>query len=486
MSRQSNRGYLLPEPLTGYELDCLTVKVPRNKTYQYAIIGAITTLTKWWQWERTGDNSGSIAAQYWRDIILDSLTIGPCEEPRPLPPAQGSSIGAGGSGDIETFLYLLEELDMKYRVNGELYEVVLDLVPCGCGGEFVDGDLQEKLGALVNNPELNPGAADVNSSYVSLLDLCAGIGDWLIPSLRQTLNGVENATLLSQFAGEFVDVIESLVSSVAESLDELEDAFDNQESALIDALRPAVVGTTPVLSRFNISDPGLPLSRDNLRGIALRVPPLFSGGSLGALVSLWANTTNLETVNGLAARVGGQGSGATDCESALTSVGRVPVARPPDPASEFSECGDYDFEVGTFGWNDSNRNLGGGNYVNPHVVGSGWRMVVNTQANRNGILVVSGATSTSAIASIDTYWNLGTTGTLTTPAVFWDTSTTGGGAIPSDAGSLINTVNNVEQWRHTPANPIPSGNFIFARREDNGAVNPNSDVFLERIVITCA
>lgn len=73
-------GYLLPTPITGYDLICVTLKIPDVQEYRAAFRGAIKRLTEWHSWQRTGDTKGSQAATYWRQIINDHLIIQDCNE----------------------------------------------------------------------------------------------------------------------------------------------------------------------------------------------------------------------------------------------------------------------------------------------------------------------------------------------------------------------------------------------------------------------
>lgn len=74
----TNYGYKLPAQLTDHEKECIQLWIPKNLEYRAAFFGAITTLTKWFNWERTGDRSGAIASGYWKEILKD-VQFGNCE-----------------------------------------------------------------------------------------------------------------------------------------------------------------------------------------------------------------------------------------------------------------------------------------------------------------------------------------------------------------------------------------------------------------------
>lgn len=82
--RQKKAGYLLPSPVTGYPLTCVQLLIPDSPAYRAALNGAIYSLTKWYNWEKTyemGDTRATEAATYLRQIIEESLVIGDCSEP---------------------------------------------------------------------------------------------------------------------------------------------------------------------------------------------------------------------------------------------------------------------------------------------------------------------------------------------------------------------------------------------------------------------
>jgi hypothetical protein len=82
--RQQNRGYLLPQdpdPIDGYELLCVNLKIPNHPAYRAAFRGTLERLSKWWTWEKSyteGDTRASQAAAYWREIFNEHLKIGEC------------------------------------------------------------------------------------------------------------------------------------------------------------------------------------------------------------------------------------------------------------------------------------------------------------------------------------------------------------------------------------------------------------------------
>lgn len=75
--RQRQKGWLLPEELTGYPLICVQFQIPDTREYRAATRGAIYELTKrWnWQWEGKGDYNPRDVAQIFRELIDDTLAF---------------------------------------------------------------------------------------------------------------------------------------------------------------------------------------------------------------------------------------------------------------------------------------------------------------------------------------------------------------------------------------------------------------------------
>jgi len=79
--RQRKSGWLLPEEITGHDLIDVCLKIPDTERYRMAFRGALWSLGKWYNWEKTytqGDTRAAEAAEYWREILHLYLSIG-CE-----------------------------------------------------------------------------------------------------------------------------------------------------------------------------------------------------------------------------------------------------------------------------------------------------------------------------------------------------------------------------------------------------------------------
>lgn len=81
----ADKGYLLPDEITGHDLRCVCLFIPDAQEYRQAFLGQVYELSKWWVWEKSyteGDTRASEAAKYWYEIIhryLD-MTCGGSQE----------------------------------------------------------------------------------------------------------------------------------------------------------------------------------------------------------------------------------------------------------------------------------------------------------------------------------------------------------------------------------------------------------------------
>jgi len=76
--RQKNKGWILPDPITGYDLIDVCLKIPDEQRYRAAFWGTVWELGKWWNWEKTytpGDTRAKEAAEYWRELLITYMVL---------------------------------------------------------------------------------------------------------------------------------------------------------------------------------------------------------------------------------------------------------------------------------------------------------------------------------------------------------------------------------------------------------------------------
>lgn len=76
---QWQAGYLLPDPIDGYPLLDVCLKIPDTQLYRAAFLGQLVRLQHWFTWEKSGnedDTRARDAAEYWRTLLHDYLNMG--------------------------------------------------------------------------------------------------------------------------------------------------------------------------------------------------------------------------------------------------------------------------------------------------------------------------------------------------------------------------------------------------------------------------
>lgn len=58
---------------------CISISIPDDPTHQKVFFGNLYTLTRWFNWQRTGDTSGKQAAAVWLEIFEEAMSGGCCE-----------------------------------------------------------------------------------------------------------------------------------------------------------------------------------------------------------------------------------------------------------------------------------------------------------------------------------------------------------------------------------------------------------------------
>lgn len=77
--RKTPTQWELPDPATGYELIDVCLKIPDTRLYREAFLGALYTLTKFWNWHGAFEGNqvnAAAAGKYWQQLLFDYLSIG--------------------------------------------------------------------------------------------------------------------------------------------------------------------------------------------------------------------------------------------------------------------------------------------------------------------------------------------------------------------------------------------------------------------------
>lgn len=78
--RTRREGWLIPDPITGYDLVDVCLKIPDTPLYREAFLGAVYELAKQWNWDHwqiaNTETKAAQAATYWRQLLFDHLKTG--------------------------------------------------------------------------------------------------------------------------------------------------------------------------------------------------------------------------------------------------------------------------------------------------------------------------------------------------------------------------------------------------------------------------
>lgn len=314
-------GWLIPEPIEGNETVCLKMQVPDNVRYIAAVVGAIYQTGKWFNWEKSGepgDDRAARTAAVMRKLILDTLTVDGCDVELSQFEQDRSSDVLNGIGDLSDLIDLEKGLEMKYRIDGELYEPVIDLVKCGCGSGSGGDGADDGGGAI---PGGSPGGN--YEGLTRVIDICANvteifldqIGDWV--NEAQQLQYVPGLSLISEEFEGFVGV----------SLQEL-DSFEGEIDS--DEFKEAFKRWSVV--RLDDPFPGFQ-NREQLRTEVARLPILVAGTLFMPVVRVWAEVANLDRLNASIERAKGTASLNGECAALQRSFGREPFQPNPGEAN---------------------------------------------------------------------------------------------------------------------------------------------------------
>lgn len=280
---------------------------------------------------------------------------------------KGFSPSGGGGGnetadqgatlaDIDRFFDLLEELDMKYSINGKIYEVVLPLVECGCG----DG-----TGAGTGADNLPPGGTPGGDygDFSTLCDFVTTVVPYINGRVDNMVNSLQNSTFAADFlAGAFdeLPIINDLKNSLRDSLQEI-------ETELID---PDWVRRSRIEAARIFNDPPGQLSRSDLRSWVRKLPLLFEGAPMQSAYELWSLVANIAALNEQIENAAGTGN-STICDDIFGAIGRVPL--------ESGNALEFDFTTSDFGWTIAGAPLDVAEWTN----GIGWTAGTETWSDAN-------------------------------------------------------------------------------------------------------
>lgn len=129
--RTTQKGWILPNPILGYDTICYCVPIPNVPEYRAAFLGTVNQLGKYWNWEMSGqpdDRRATEVASYFRQLFED-ITVSNCAsiilQQNPVNPCQlMQSVDSGLTWTLAFDYGLCLPTSYEYRYNEDtgIYE----------------------------------------------------------------------------------------------------------------------------------------------------------------------------------------------------------------------------------------------------------------------------------------------------------------------------------------------------------------------------
>lgn len=366
--RQRQSGWLLPSPVTGYDLMLVCLCIPDVREYRAAFRGAVWELTKPWNWQALSPSDYSdqqVAATYWEQTLMEGLNM-PCNICE-LMAGCINTILTTPYDDLSDGTKALADALTQWLESPEVSEIIgggsrgVTQLPDAVSGDVYTGPC---------NPDYEWGFW---GQFVDLADLC--IQD-VMEVLEVALNVSEAMGLVPEF-GVFPSIVDFLVDSAAE----------NYLSAITVGLKQEYACDLFCMANDNNCE----LSWSQVAEyFANRLSYNLSGHSLGdvlqyVVIGTWSGSEFADIGYLLFTSVlayGGTWVGWT-----LSAMLNYIAAYNNDPSSDWSvlcDCGwshEFDFTVGQQGWEyevtDNEDELPLARYV----AGQGWSNYIVTPAD---------------------------------------------------------------------------------------------------------
>jgi hypothetical protein len=232
--------------------------------------------------------------------------------------AGSSNDGGGGTFEdlYSDLLEMMQEVSLRFRLNGKLYVPVIDLVEDPCDTPEVE-EKDPDSGTAV------PGGSDGGAwgERATLLDLCSNISTTLLGAFENALDRFQNYDFI-------LDTIIPVVDEV--TIDNVRDAITEIEAEISD---PDFVRAAKKAAVKVFNDPVGRPTRQQLRQFAYRLPLLQGGAPMKAGFTVFAELVNINELTAKLANVAGTGELSGDCALAFQTAGRQPFS-PPDTSGE--------------------------------------------------------------------------------------------------------------------------------------------------------
>lgn len=205
-----DKGFPLPDPVTGYPLICVTLKIPDAPQYRQDFLGHIWQLGKWWVWEQSGlpgDTRAKDAAQYWRDLLYEHLKIEECSVCCcPPPPSFTDRMSAITYNNTTTTVY--QTTENTWNTGGQTVSSIAPNLDWDTGdpidiSKLTCSAIRTLLNAIaVQGKQMNTQTADQNKDTVNTIS--AGLAGLSTAGGAAALAGGAAAAVVGFFGGPYL------------------------------------------------------------------------------------------------------------------------------------------------------------------------------------------------------------------------------------------------------------------------------------------
>lgn len=281
--RQRKRGFILPDPVTGYDLLCVSLRIPNDPDYIAAFKGHLHELGKWWMWEKSmvsGDTRATDAALYWRTLLEEYLCMSDCEGNNV---ARDLSISTSYTAYINNLIELYDgntsSIAPEIVYSGDGLNGNRDAALCYAAQGFVDELCTLTIEFIDDHTSLANAAAVALAMLAGILAVPSlGLSVWLVVGVGAAGLGLQifsSITLLGQDVYEDTAARKEVSCYIYEQLKGAtltELGFENalvghtltgNAAAIADMMIPFMADTNTFLSFVMVVDAAFGLSKVN-------------------------------------------------------------------------------------------------------------------------------------------------------------------------------------------------------------------------------
>jgi len=229
-------------------------------------------------------------------------------------PPSSSGNGDLGGGSFDDLCNLIMELDVKFSLNGQLYEPAIPLVPCSCGdGSGTESDINSPQFPGTTLPGATPGESF--GDITTLCDVMKSGVPWILDAVDDAVGLIATVAWTIDTAGiVFDEVLVPWINDVRLEASAIQDNLVDPDFVQLVEDKAAIFFSDPLQQG---------VTRRQLFNFANKIPFAFEGSSMKAAFILWSLGVNVvEDFNNAIPTWAGTGNYA-ECEAVEARIGRT-------------------------------------------------------------------------------------------------------------------------------------------------------------------